>query len=146
MDDPYDLVIEGGTIWSPTASFQTDVAVRGGRIAALGGPFAAARDRVNANGKDVLPGIWHVHCHFREPGYTDKEDFRTGSAAAAAGGVTFCIDMTNNSPHPTTLEDFEAKKAMIAAKSHVDYALYGGGLYPRTVEALAKAGAIGIKI
>lgn len=146
MSEPHDIVIEGGTVWSPSAAYKADIAVSGGRIVAIGGPFAEARQRVDARGRDILPGVWHVHCHFREPGHTDKEDFRTGTAAAAAGGVTFCIDMTNNTPHPTTLDDFEAKKAMIASKAHVDYALYGGGLYPRTVEALAKAGAIGIKI
>ena len=44
---------------------------------------------------------WHTHCHFREPGHTYKEDFASGTRAAAAGGLTFCIDMTNNTPHPT---------------------------------------------
>src|SRR3546814_13313208 len=47
---------------------------------------------------------------------------------------------------PTSLEAFEAKKEMVAPKAHVDYGLYGGGLYPRTVADLAKAGAIGIKV
>jgi dihydroorotase (multifunctional complex type) len=145
-DHSYDLVIENGTIWAPSSSYRADIAVADGRIAAIGGPFPAAKQRVDAKGLEVLPGVWHVHCHFREPGHTYKEDFETGSRAAAAGGVTFCIDMTNNTPHPTTLDDFEAKKALVAHKAHVDYALYGGGLYPRTVAALAKAGAIGIKI
>ena len=145
-DHSYDLVIENGTIWAPGSSYRADIAVADGRIAAIGGPFPAAKQRVDAKGLEVLPGVCHVHCHFREPGHTYKEDFETGSRAAAAGGVTFCIDMTNNTPHPTTLEDFEAKKALVASKAHVDYALYGGGLYPRTVAALAKAGAIGIKI
>lgn len=142
----FDLVIEGGLIWTSTTSYRADIAVSDGKIAAIGGPFPDARRRIDASGLDVLPGIWHVHCHFREPGHTYKEDFQSGSAAAAVGGVTMCIDMTNNTPHPTTLEDFEAKKALVAPKAHIDYALYGGGLYPRTVEALAKAGAIGIKI
>lgn len=146
MTRRWDLVIENGTIWSPTASFRADIAVLDGRIAAIGGPFEDAAARVNARGQDILPGVWHVHCHFREPGHTDKEDFASGTRAAAAGGVTFCIDMTNNTPHPTTFDDFEAKKAMVAPKAYLDYALYGGGLYPRTVEALSKAGAIGIKI
>ena len=146
MTRPFDLVIENGTLWSSAGSYRADVAVLDGRIAAIGGPFEAAGQRIDASGLDVLPGVWHVHCHFREPGHTYKEDFGSGTRAAAAGGVTFCIDMTNNTPHPTTLEDFEAKKALVAPKAHVDYALYGGGLYPRTVERLAKAGAIGIKI
>ena len=47
---------------------------------------------------------------------------------------------------PTTLETFELKKELVAPKAYVDYGLYGGGLYPRAVEELAKAGAIAIKI
>ncbi len=146
MSAPYDLVIENGRIWSPTASYVADIAVRDERIVGIGGPFEAAKRRIDAKGLEVLPGLWHVHCHFREPGHTYKEDFETGSRAAASGGITLCIDMTNNTPHPTTLETFEEKKGLVAPKAHTDYALYGGGLYPRTVEALAGAGAIGIKV
>lgn len=146
MARPYDLVIENGTIHTPTHSFKADVAVLDGKIAAIGTQFTDAAKRIDATGLDILPGIWHVHCHFREPGHTYKEDFASGSMTAAVGGVTTCIDMTNNTPHPTTIETFEEKKALVAPKAYVDYALYGGGLYPRTVEALAKAGAIGIKI
>ena len=146
MSKPFDLVVENGTVWGPNSSQKADIAISNGRIAAIGSGFQETNRRVDARGLDVLPGIWHSHCHFREPGHTYKEDFETGTRAAAAGGVTFCIDMTNNTPHPTTLEDFEAKKALVAPKAYVDYALYGGGLYPRTVEPLAKAGAIGIKI
>jgi dihydroorotase len=146
MGLPYDLVIENGTIHSPTSSYKADIAVRDGKIVAIGSGFQDASRRIDAKGLEILPGIWHVHCHFREPGHVYKEDFGTGSAAAAVGGVTMCIDMTNNTPHPTTLEAFEQKKELVAPKAHVDYALYGGGLYPRTVESLAKAGALGIKI
>jgi dihydroorotase-like cyclic amidohydrolase len=146
QEQEYDLVVENGKIWTPSTSYVADIAVRDGLISAIGGPFPQARKRIDARGLEVLPGLWHVHCHFREPGHTDKEDFETGSRAAAAGGLTFCIDMTNNTPHPTTLETFEAKKEMVAPKAHVDYALYGGGLYPRTVAELAGAGAIGIKV
>src|SRR3546814_10488252 len=84
MTEAYDLVVEQGRIWSPTASYVADVAVKDGRIVAIGGPFATAARRVDARGLDVLPGLWHVHCHFREPGHTYKEDFESGSRAAAS--------------------------------------------------------------
>jgi dihydroorotase-like cyclic amidohydrolase len=54
--------------------------------------------------------------------------------------------MTNNDPHPTTLENFELKRETVQDKSVIDFGLYGGGLFPEQVEKLAKAGAIGIKI
>lgn len=142
----YDLVIENGVVTTSTADRSVDIAIQDGRIAEVGGPFPHAKKRIDAKGLHVLPGFWHVHCHFREPGHTYKEDFATGTRAAAAGGVTFCVDMTNNDPHPTTLETFEEKKAIVAPKAYVDYGLYGGGLYPRTVAELAGAGALGIKV
>lgn len=143
---PYDLVIENGTVVSSASAERKDVAISDGRIVSVGGPFPHAIQRIDATGKHLLPGIWHVHCHFRDPGHTYKEDFETGTRAAAAGGITFCIDMTNNDPHPTSLDTFEQKKEAVAPKAYVDYGLYGGGLYPKTVESLAKAGAIGIKV
>lgn len=146
MEPSFDLVIENGTLHTPTSSYKANIAVQNGKIAAIGDFFPNANRRIDATGLDILPGIWHVHCHFREPGHTYKEDFASGTRAAAVGGVTMCIDMTNNTPHPTSLDTFEEKKALVAGGAHLDYALYGGGLYPRTVEALAKAGAIGIKI
>ena len=146
MAAEYDLVIENGTLVTSSESRLADIAIIDEKIVAVGGPFPAARKRIDAKGLHVLPGVWHVHCHFREPGHTYKEDFATGTKAAAAGGVTFCVDMTNNDPHPTTLESFELKKETVAPKAYVDYGLYGGGLYPRTVSDLAKAGALGIKV
>jgi dihydroorotase len=145
---PFDLFVTNGTVVSADGSAPGGVAVQDGRVVALVGPGVElpASRTIDAKGCAVLPGLWHVHCHFREPGHTYKEDFETGTRAAAAGGYAFCIDMTNNTPHPTTLDTFEMKKEAVAKKSHVDYALYGGGLYPKTCEDLAKAGAIGIKI
>jgi dihydroorotase (multifunctional complex type) len=146
--DAVDLVIKGGTVYSSTGHLRADVAVRGERIVAIGteGEMPPAKATIDAKGKCVLPGLWHVHCHFREPGHTYKEDFESGTRAAAAGGIAFCIDMTNNDPHPTTLETFSMKRELVEKKAHVDFALYGGGLYTKAVADLAKAGAVGIKI
>ena len=145
---PVDLIIEGGEICTPAGRYLADVAVAGGRIAAIGKAceLPPAAKTIDARGLQVLPGLWHVHCHFREPGHTYKEDFETGTRAAAAGGIAFCLDMTNNTPHPTTLEAFEKKREMVEKKALIDFGLYGGGLYPKTVADLAKAGAIAIKV
>jgi dihydroorotase-like cyclic amidohydrolase len=142
------LLLQNGTIYTPNGSFQADLAVKGEKIVAIGQAafFPPADQVIDASGLCILPGLWHPHCHFREPGHTQKEDFASGTKAAAAGGITFCMGMTNNTPHPTTLEDFEHKRSLSEKKAYVDYGLYGGGLYPKEVSRLAKAGAIGIKI
>ena len=94
--DAFDLVIENGTVVTATTRFAATVAIADGRIAAIAAPGVVlpARRRIDAKGLHVLPGLWHVHCHFREPGHTYKEDFESGTRAAAAGGRPFCIDMT----------------------------------------------------
>lgn len=143
-----DLIIKGGTVYTPHGHFRADIAVDDEKIAAIGNKskFPSSKKTIDATGLCVLPGLWHTHCHFREPGHTAKEDFESGTKAAAAGGITFCLDMTNNDPHPTTLENFEQKRETVQGKSVIDFGLYGGGLIPREVAKLARAGAIGIKI
>lgn len=143
-----NLIIKNGTIYSPAGHYKADLAVHGEKIVAIGDAsyFPPAVETMDVSGLSILPGLWHSHCHFREPGHSLKEDFESGTKAAAAGGITFCIDMTNNTPHPTTLENFQQKIEITSKKSHLDFALYGGGLYPKEVAKLAKAGAIGIKV
>lgn len=143
-----DLLIKNGTLVSPQGRYQADIAIREGRISAILRDTVQmeAAQTLDASGKHILPGIWHAHCHFREPGVTQKEDFESGTKCAAAGGITFVIDQTNNEPAPTTPESFLAKKNLVEKKSYVDFGLYGGGLHPENVKKLAAAGAIGIKV
>ena len=89
-------------------------------------------DRViDAKGNIALPGLIDPHVHFREPGFTHKEDFYTGSCAAAAGGVTTILDMPNTNPATTTLEALE-KKRELAKKSVVNYGLHFGASQDNT--------------
>ncbi len=143
-----DLYIRNGTVISGKERFKANIAVKAGEVAGIFGndQEVEAMNTVNAEGKYVLPGIWHPHCHFREPGPTQKEDFESGTKCAAAGGITFIIDQTNNEPAPTTLETFLAKKELVEKKSLVDFGLYGGGLIPEEISKIAAAGAIGIKV
>jgi dihydroorotase len=85
-------------------------------------PFA--REVLEATGKYVLPGAIDAHVHFREPGYTHKETWETGTAAAAMGGVTCVFEMPNTKPPTGTVEALNIK--LEAAKSaYVDYGIYG---------------------
>lgn len=143
-----DVLVRGGTVYSSSGRFRADLAIKDGKFVGIGlaENLPQAERVLDARGLCVLPGIWHPHCHFREPGHTNKEDFESGTRAAAAGGITFCVDQTNTDPHPTTLENFEAKRALVEGKAHIDFGLNGGGLYPEEIASLARAGAISIKI
>lgn len=73
--------------------------------------------------KIIWPGLIDIHVHLREPGAEYKEDFRTGSQAALAGGFTFIIDMPNNLKPTVTFERLEekiklAKKAVCGIGFH----------------------------
>lgn len=89
-------------------------------------PHIPADETVDAEGCYLLPGVIDEHVHFREPGMTHKADIETESYAAAAGGVTTYFDMPNNNPQTTTPEALEAKEALAAEKSHVNYGFFFG--------------------
>jgi dihydroorotase len=145
-----DLVIHGGTIVSADATFTASLAIQDGRILAMGAPEAMppAREVLDASGLHILPGAIDVHVHFRDPGYPHKEDWESGTAAAAYGGVTTVFDMPNTIPPTGTAEILRQKHAIAAAKAHVDYGLYGllGEDTMGNVGALIEGGVIGFKL
>lgn len=125
-----DLLIKNGTVVTPGGRMRADVWVENERIAAIAAPAelpaqVSARRIIDASGLYILPGIMDPHVHFRDPGHTYKEDFSTGSAAAAAGGVTTVYDMPNNLPRTVGAAELEEKLRAIQNRAHVDYALYG---------------------
>lgn len=72
-----------------------------------------------------LPGLIDAHVHLREPGATQKEDFYTGSRAAAKGGVTFVMDMPNN-PTPTISIERLEEKVALSKKAIIDIGFHFG--------------------
>ena len=148
MQTPADLIIHGGRVVSDSAVIEASLAIRGETIVALGAddamPPAAAR--FDATGLHILPGAIDSHVHFRDPGYSHKEDWRTGSAAAACGGVTTVFDMPNTKP-PTGTLDALALKLEHAKASHVDYGIHAllDDSNIDQLEALIDAGATSFK-
>ncbi|MFP4361538.1 MAG: dihydroorotase [Alphaproteobacteria bacterium] len=126
MSGPVDLVLTGGIVVSGTARDRADVAIRGDHVVAVGAPetMPTARDVVDVSGLHLLPGAIDVHVHFREPGYTHKEDWGTGTAAAAMGGVTTVFEMPNTHPPTRSAAELVAKQEA-ARKACVDFGLYG---------------------
>lgn len=150
MTTTADLVIKGGKIVTPDSVIDASVAVGGGVILSVGAAdsMPAARETVDATGLHVLPGAIDVHVHFRDPGYPQKEDWASGTAAAAFGGVTTVFDMPNTVPPTGTPEILAAKHAIAAEKAHVDFGLYGllGEDTIANVPALIEGGVIGFKL
>ncbi len=146
----FDLIIKNGKVVSSEATFESNVLVKDGKIAGFvqGGELPEAVKVYDAQGKYVLTGIIDIHVHFRDPGVTYKEDFGTGSIAAACGGVTTVVDMPNVDPPTATVAAFEMKKAAATEKSFVDFGIIGVVLDETIdqLESLAEAGVVGYKI
>ena len=88
----------------------------------------------------LLPGVIDTHVHFREPGLTQKADIESESRAAAAGGVTYVLDMPNVKPTTTTPEALTEKHSLYQQKCLVNYGLWYGITSSNIDEALALYG------
>ena len=145
-----DLFVRGGTVYGPDGPRGADVHVSDGVITQVeaGGATPAKATVIDARGMYVLPGAIDVHVHSRDPGFPEKEDFGTLTAAAAMGGVTTVIDMPNTVPAVDAAGVLEAKAALARSKARVDFGLWGlirSSSTENQLEALAEAGAVGFK-
>ncbi len=146
-----DTQLSGGQVYVGGDLRELSVGITAGTISRLASPGADlnADERVDVDGKWILPGFVDGHVHLREPGYTEKEGIESGSAAAAAGGVTTIVEMPNTTPPVLTVDRLEAKVDRFERKSRVDYALFGAiteeNVGTGDIEALAAAGVTAFK-
>jgi dihydroorotase (multifunctional complex type) len=118
----FDLAILGGTLVTPTGRSRTNVYAAGGRIVLVDEAVHGATETVDAGGLMVMPGMVDTHVHLMDPGDTSREDFPTGTAAAAASGVTTIVEHTHG--HPVrTVADLREKLSHLDSRSRVDFGL-----------------------
>ena len=123
----YDLILKGGQVVMPWGVEQADLAIRAGRIAAIGDlRMAEAAQVVNCHGLHVMPGLIDPHVHLRDPGDAKVETIGTGTRAAVLGGLTAVFDMPNTSPAITDVARLDAKRAGLAGVAWCDVGLYVG--------------------
>ncbi len=128
MPETYDLLLKGGKIVNHDGIGKRDLAIRDGRIAAIGAITAdTAGEVIDATGLTILPGVIDSQVHFREPGMTHKEDLETGSRGAVLGGVTTVFEMPNTNPNTTTPEALADKVSRAHHRMFCDFAFYVGG-------------------
>jgi len=140
-------LIRHATVVLPTGCIQTSVLVDGPRIVSVDAAIHADADVVvDARGLHLLPGVVDAHVHFREPGLTHKEDFQTASRACAKGGVTSFLEMPNTLPLTITQQALDAKLALAASRSLVNYGFYIGATPKNVAELRAARRTPGIKI
>ena len=144
-----DMVIRDGRIYTPQGFYDGDIVVEDGKIQSLTkSSLSIQADTIlDARGNLVLPGMIDMHVHFRDPGFPDREDFQSGTSAAAAGGVTTVADMPNTVPSVTSVEALREKIEIIDRKALIDFALIAGAgeLSADMLVSLAKGGVVGYK-
>ena len=120
----FELVVRGGTVVTATGRQRADVYVQDDRVAAILDPDSpeSADKTIDADGRFVLPGMVDTHVHLMEPGDSTREDFPTGTRAAARHGVTTIVEHTHGWPL-TSAGRFEEKWHHLRDRSYVDYAL-----------------------
>jgi dihydroorotase len=91
-------LIKGGTVVTKDGERVADVLIDNGKIAQIGKNLSCDGKVIDAKGKHVLPGLIDMHVHLREPGFEGKEDIKSGSEAAVAGGFTQVCCMPNTNP------------------------------------------------
>ncbi|MDR2045236.1 MAG: dihydroorotase [Clostridium sp.] len=152
------LLIEKGYLIDPKSGKEGhyDILTQGSRILRISPGLRGALPRerlrgcriLNAEGLLVAPGLVDAHVHFREPGFPEKEDIRTGAAAAARGGFTTVVMMANTRPavdEPQILRGVLGKGKETAIHVEACAAVTKGleGKVLTAMEALAEAGAAG---
>lgn len=104
------------------------ISTQSGRIVRIAKSTKLAT-HIDVGSHAILPGAIDLHVHFREPGHTHKEDFTSGSTAAAFGGVTGYVDMPNTLPATISARTLKEKLALAQRKSLVDFAAWAGGTW-----------------
>lgn len=144
-----DLVLKDLKAYVNNAVKECCLAIKNGEIFKIGKEthMPKAEATLSLKGLLVLPGLIDVHVHLRDEGKSHKEDFQSGTAAAAAGGITTVLDMPNNAPMTMSLETL--KNRMKAAREKI---LVNVGFYsefpenPWEIGEIIDGGALAFKL
>jgi dihydroorotase len=138
-----------GKLFTPQGVKQGCVRISGGWIEEVGRELPPEGEMLDFGGKGkvILPGLIDMHVHLRDFRLSYKEDFRTGTRAAARGGYTVVADMPNTLPRVNTLSVLRRREALGRRRAVVDFGLYFG--VPERGEELRKEigkRCLGIKV
>jgi len=118
------IILKNAKIVSSDDVFLGNVEIFDGKIKNVFSSFI--ENGIDLKGKYLLPGVIDPHVHFRDPGFTEKEDFFSGSASAVSGGVTTIFDMPNTNPPTFTIEELWKKREIAKKKSLCNFGFFFG--------------------
>ena len=148
-DATIDILVTGGLVAIDDTVEAATVAIRHGRIVDIldAGARPPAAATIDAGGLHVLPGLIDTHVHTRHPGIAEREDFRSGTAAAAAGGITTLFEMPISKVPANSADGVRRRVAAMSGEAHIDFALYGGAGHENLdrIAEQADAGVVAFK-
>ena len=119
-----DLVIKNSKLIGKDGEYS--IGVDEGKITEISRGTLTGDKVIDIKSNYLLPGFIDPHVHFRDPGLVQKEDFKTGSLAAAHGGFATVIDMPNTLPKTNTYKALKDKINIAKSKSSVNFYLQAG--------------------
>lgn len=141
------VLVRDAEVVLPNQIAKTNILVENGKIVAVDAARDHSADKViEGEGLVLLPGVIDDQVHFREPGFTHKEDIESGSICCAAGGVTTFLEMPNTNPPAICTESLAWKYERGNSVSRVNYGFYIGATGDNVEELKANTQAPGIKI
>jgi allantoinase len=138
-------VIENGRIITGHKLIQTNILIEDGKFKALGGrKFPQADNLIDAKGRIILPGLVDGHAHLYDPAFTRREDFTSGTTAAAAGGITTVVEMILSTPVDSA-ERVQIKIAKGRRSSIIDFSLHAGMMNRINLGNIREISKIGVR-
>lgn len=144
-----DMVLVNAKVYMNKGIIDCSVAIDGGKIFKVGRETNMPKSDARFDLKNllVLPGLIDAHVHLRDEGKAYKEDFYSGTAAAAAGGITTVLDMPNNNPVTMSVETLRNRIGIAEGKVLVNVGFYSE--FPRDkseIQGIVGEGAVGFKL
>ena len=143
-----NLLVRDADIWNGNGFTRGSILIQEGRIKRIARIITGdGFETIDASELKALPGPIDVHVHLRDMQLAYKEDFATGTAAAAAGGFTSLLDMPNTTPATDSASRLIEKQKVAAEKTYVNVGFHAAAVSDsHALEALADAGAFSFKL
>lgn len=144
-----DLAVINGTVFIEGGFRKADVGIKDGKFAMIAelGCLPEAARVIDAERKYVLPGGIDTHVHYRDPGHAERETFKVGTRAAAAGGCTTFFEHPISIPPQYNAKILHNRVDLCKKGSCVDFCFFGaaGGEFPEEIEPLSHEGIVAYK-
>ncbi len=142
------VLIQDAHVWNSNRIIRGSILTENGAIKKIARRITQKADqRISAGGLIAVPGLIDAHVHLRDMKLSYKEDFATGTAAAAAGGFTSVLDMPNTLPPTDAARRLREKAAVASRKILVNIGFHAAAVKSGdSVRAIKNAGAFSLKL